>query len=84
VKTKLSCTKAFDAGNQLGMEALLEPEMEGAKDGDCRQPGATASRVASCNKKMYYLKLINFEMVKDVKLFSGSEDVSPGKATGQL
>jgi hypothetical protein len=28
------------------MEALLEPEIECAIGGDCRQPGATAPRVA--------------------------------------
>jgi hypothetical protein len=32
------------------MEALLEPEMERAMGGDCRQPDATAPRVAGCQK----------------------------------
>ncbi|MFM9836999.1 MAG: hypothetical protein ACKVOQ_01975 [Cyclobacteriaceae bacterium] len=29
------------------MEALLEPEMESACGGDCRQPGGLAPRLAS-------------------------------------
>ncbi|MFM9839858.1 MAG: hypothetical protein ACKVOQ_16450 [Cyclobacteriaceae bacterium] len=34
-----------------GMEALLEPEMECAVGGDCRQPGGLAPRLAMPQNK---------------------------------
>jgi hypothetical protein len=43
------------------MEALLKPEMECAMGGDCRQPGATAPRVAGCKKN------------KNVRLFDSNQ-----------